>query len=436
MPKKVCIILNPISGGGRSLKAVEGPNSVIGTGQLTFPCQSFKDAMKEINPDIELKIQYTERRGHAVELAKEYCDSGWIVVGAGGDGTLCETAQGVNQSKNSDKIPMGFVSCGGMNFFAISQGIERPKRVAELIKSGETKEITVCSVSDSKGLVADMLSVEAIHLGLAPRAIEGQDYGRTHFPGSAACLKLFAAYAVLFPHSKGNNFHGEITIYQEDGTQRVIEGKYMWICITNRSPINGEPSNDSWISWVQTKNFGSMPRFVKAMEEPFELTVSYFLYSPKLEKKDIISDILHSFIRYAPQNGWLDIMEDHSKFSKLVIEPLGDSAKLEGGFVIGVDGDNIRCQGTTTITSKKKFVKMLLPTVLKRDERLVCNSKKRGMGPVSKAVAQKKAEVIGKKEEPVDDGGIGKIKIVVGFIFTLGLGALVWRVILPAVGLA
>ena len=71
-------------------------------------------------------------------------------------------------------------------------------------------------------------------------------------------------------------------------------------------------------------------------------------------------------------------MEDHSKFSKLVIEPLGDSAKLEGGFVIGVDGDNIRCQGTTTITSKKKFVKMLLPTVLKRDERLVCNSKKRG----------------------------------------------------------
>ena len=62
MPKKVCIILNPISGGGRSLKAVEGPNSVIGTGQLTFPCQSFKDAMKEINPDIELKIQYTERR--------------------------------------------------------------------------------------------------------------------------------------------------------------------------------------------------------------------------------------------------------------------------------------------------------------------------------------------------------------------------------------
>ena len=130
-------------------------------------------------------------------------------------------------------------------------------------------------------------------------------------------------------------------------------------------------------------------------------------------------------------------MEDHSKFSKLVIEPLGDSAKLEGGFVIGVDGDNIRCQGTTTITSKKKFVKMLLPTVLKRDERLVCNSEKRGMGPVSKAVAQKKAEVIGKKEEPVDDGGIGKIKIVVGFIFTLGLGALVWRVILPsAVGLA
>ena len=89
---------------------------------------------------------------------------------------------------------MAFVSCGGMNFFAISQGIERPKRVAELIKSGETKEITVCSVSDSKGLVADMLSVEAIHLGLAPRAIEGQDYGRTHFPGSAACLKLFAAY--------------------------------------------------------------------------------------------------------------------------------------------------------------------------------------------------------------------------------------------------
>ena len=64
---------------------------------------------------------------------------------------------------------------------------------------------------------------------------------------------------------------------------------------------------------------------------------------------------------------------------------------------------------------KKKFVKMLLPTVLKRDEKLVCNSKERGMGQLVKR-CQKKSEIIGKKEEPVDDGGIGKIKIVVGFI--------------------
>ena len=74
---KVCCILNPISGKGRSAKAVYGPDSFIGTGTLIYPTQSFKDAMAEINPDIEFVIKETERRGHAVELAEEYANQGY-----------------------------------------------------------------------------------------------------------------------------------------------------------------------------------------------------------------------------------------------------------------------------------------------------------------------------------------------------------------------
>ena len=78
---KVCVVLNPISGGGRSKRAVEGPNPEIGTGALVYPCKSFVDAMKEHNPSVELKIVHTERRFHAVELATQFADAGWTVVG-------------------------------------------------------------------------------------------------------------------------------------------------------------------------------------------------------------------------------------------------------------------------------------------------------------------------------------------------------------------
>ena len=132
---KVCVIMNPISGGGKAehliMKTSEETKS--GTGNHTIPTKCFLDAMKQHNPDIEVKVVNTERAGHAIELAEQYARDGWLVVGSGGDGTLCEILQGVKRYQSADglrNVPCGFVSAGSMNFFAVSAGIESPVKVS------------------------------------------------------------------------------------------------------------------------------------------------------------------------------------------------------------------------------------------------------------------------------------------------------------------
>ena len=73
--------------------------------------------------------------GHAIELAKQYTEEGWVVVGSGGDGSACELIQGVKAAERNNDQPCGFVGAGSMNFFSVSAGIESPVKVIESLPS-------------------------------------------------------------------------------------------------------------------------------------------------------------------------------------------------------------------------------------------------------------------------------------------------------------
>jgi len=90
MQKYIVFILNPISGKGNKdkfLKKVTQINDWIGW---------------------SYKVLYTERVGHAIELAREYSTKADYIIAVGGDGTVHEVAEGVAGSKAIfGIIPMG-----------------------------------------------------------------------------------------------------------------------------------------------------------------------------------------------------------------------------------------------------------------------------------------------------------------------------------------
>lgn len=76
--EKLLFIINPIAGGGKGAKCAEKIKTLVDTDRF------------------DVHIAFTERAGHATELARQAADQGYDVVAAvGGDGTVNETACGL-----------------------------------------------------------------------------------------------------------------------------------------------------------------------------------------------------------------------------------------------------------------------------------------------------------------------------------------------------
>jgi YegS/Rv2252/BmrU family lipid kinase len=93
-------------------------NKYSGMGIYTAIERRIKDVCAENGT--EYTITYTQRRGHAIALAREGSDQGFkIVVAVGGDGTINEVAQGL---LNTETL-MGIVPRGSGNGLARHLGI-------------------------------------------------------------------------------------------------------------------------------------------------------------------------------------------------------------------------------------------------------------------------------------------------------------------------
>lgn len=108
------IIINPIGGKGKSLKALKIAEEVLKA------------------HGAEYTIHNTERAGHATEIARELsAKPGTKLIVMGGDGSFNEVLNGI---ENFDNVTLGIVACGtGNDFIRASKHPADVKSAVELI---------------------------------------------------------------------------------------------------------------------------------------------------------------------------------------------------------------------------------------------------------------------------------------------------------------
>jgi diacylglycerol kinase (ATP) len=107
------VIVNPAAGKNTTYRRWPGIRSLLKTSGLSFD------------------YQFTEARGHGIELAKEAASNGYrYLVSVGGDGTVHEVANGILQTENSSNTDLGIVSTGTGSDLARSIGVSRDYRRA------------------------------------------------------------------------------------------------------------------------------------------------------------------------------------------------------------------------------------------------------------------------------------------------------------------
>ena len=125
---KVMFIMNPISG---NVKKSGIPKLI----------DEYIDKDK-----YEYKIRYTERAGHAMELASEAAMSGYdIVVAVGGDGTINETGRGLVGSDTA----LSILPCGSGNGLARHLSIPiNIRKSIEILNECQIHPLDYCKIND------------------------------------------------------------------------------------------------------------------------------------------------------------------------------------------------------------------------------------------------------------------------------------------------
>lgn len=113
----ITIIANPTAGGGSARRKIPQLQALL------------------VQRQLDAALLITERRGHAIELARQAAESGCpVVVAAGGDGTVNEVINGLVQAaRGGHTTALGVLCIGRGNDFAGSVGI--PETLPEGIQA-------------------------------------------------------------------------------------------------------------------------------------------------------------------------------------------------------------------------------------------------------------------------------------------------------------
>ncbi len=123
MRRKACLIFNPVSG-------------------TTDADQDLERIKELLSTQFDLDIQFTTEEISADKLAEEAVkkDEFEIIIAAGGDGTLSETARALGETT----IPLGIIPRGTANAFASALGLpDTLDEACETILSGKTRRIDI-----------------------------------------------------------------------------------------------------------------------------------------------------------------------------------------------------------------------------------------------------------------------------------------------------
>jgi len=343
--KKICVVGNPISGGGNAPPAVHNKDkdgnpkpAKACHGQMKLPCESFLDAMARLCPEIEVKVVWTEYSGHAAVLAEEAARDGYHIVAAGGDGTMCEANNGLRRAPGCDKMPIGFIGSGTMNFFGINLGQESPVKLAECIRAGTYRDISMAVANDAGGnLPKDEVVTFRVDGGLVPVMLSWQDYFRQTFVGPSNGIKFGFLQGIMSPYADRNHIPIHIKVWPLEGSgEEIFETdipECFWITVSvNQDHWDGSLQKDNlgMVSWTVCENAMSLKRFSTFIQKgmrAFEMTA-----------------------------GMSYLQENFMHYSKIELTPINNP---EGEWNLALDGDPKRVKGTVTVVQKKQSLRMM-----------------------------------------------------------------------------
>jgi YegS/Rv2252/BmrU family lipid kinase len=98
----------------------------------------------------EILLCPTSAAGDARRLAKEWADRGApTIIASGGDGTINEVVQGIQDSENADQTALGLLPAGTMNIFALELQLPSKDLVAcwKIIAEGQKRALDVWEVN-------------------------------------------------------------------------------------------------------------------------------------------------------------------------------------------------------------------------------------------------------------------------------------------------
>lgn len=203
--KNLLLIVNPVSG---KMKAKSELLTVVTNLQ---------------NNGYFVTVKLTERRGHAVEFAKNAAKDGFDAVACfGGDGTLNETICGLMSS--DVKLPLGYIPAGSTNDFAKSMKLSNnPAIAAKVVATGEENSVDVGFFNNERYFtyVACFGALAAASYGVSQ--------------GAKNILGHFAY--ILGGIKEITNIRGyNVTIELDD---RTVSGEYIFVSATNTTSIAG-----------------------------------------------------------------------------------------------------------------------------------------------------------------------------------------------------
>jgi YegS/Rv2252/BmrU family lipid kinase len=134
MMRKILIVANPTSGGGRAENAIPQFLGILEKFQIH-------------NENLKVDLVRTEFTGHGIELAKEGAEQGYdVVAAAGGDGTVNEVINGLARKKLNGgvKPALGVLPVGRGNDFAFGIGLGTDlENACHILAEGNPKAIDI-----------------------------------------------------------------------------------------------------------------------------------------------------------------------------------------------------------------------------------------------------------------------------------------------------
>ena len=127
------IIVNPKGGKGKSLKALKKVSQILSDNNVQF------------------EVHYTERAGHATEIARELShEADCKILVMGGDGSFNEVLCGI---ENFENVTLGLVPCGTGNDFVRASGHPTNiKKAMDVILKNQPQYVDYIQLSHGRSL--------------------------------------------------------------------------------------------------------------------------------------------------------------------------------------------------------------------------------------------------------------------------------------------